>query len=161
MRDVDLGSATFANSCPGYDDSRSATLLGGEASLPAGAGATHEVSLGAVGYGDVDGDGADDAVLLLRCHFVGAGVDSSGELRAYRARPDGGIEQIGAGHLFEHPREPQAATAEALRITVDLDVYADTDPLCCPSSGAREVWRFDGSGFVRESSTPIAPPGAG
>jgi hypothetical protein len=161
MRDVALGEATYANACPGYDDSRSATLHGGAASLAVEPGVTHEVSLGPVGYADADGDGDEDAVLLLRCMFAGAGTDSSAELRAYRVGRDGGIEQVGASHLFKDPRQPQTATADGLSIMVDLDVFAATDPACCPSSAVRETWRFDGSGFVLTASTPLARPGTG
>jgi hypothetical protein len=155
IREVALGEATYANACPGFDDGRSATLQGGMANLPAGSGVTHEVSLGPVGYADIDGDGGDDAMLLLRCVFVGASTDSTAQLRAYRATGGGSIEQIGASQLIEHDF---SATADGRRITVVVEKFEPGDAMCCPSSAASEVWRFDGSGFVLEDSTPTTTP---
>ena len=162
MRNIDLGEATHPNACPGYDDSRSAALRGGVASLPVSDGVTHEVRLEAVGYGDADGDGDEDAVIMLKCIFLGADSDNSGLVRAYRATAGGGFEQIGNQHLFEYPEEPNGATSSSgLSVTLDLDLYDADDGLCCPSTGARQTWRFDGTNFVLTNSTPISPPGAG
>jgi hypothetical protein len=162
IRDVDLREATYANSCPGWDDDRPATLSGGVADLPAGDGVTHQVHLDAVGYGDADGDGDEDAVVMLGCSFLGTSTGNSGVLRAYQATADGSIEQIGSSHLFEHPRAPAGTpTAAGLSITVHLDVFAPTDGMCCPSSAVNETWRFDGTDFVLTGSTPAQPSGGG
>jgi hypothetical protein len=156
IRDVVLGEATYTAACTGDDQQRTAALRGGSARLPIGPGSYYEVRLGPVGYADVDGDGDEDAVLVLHCDFVGADSDTSAQLRAYQTTADGAIEQIGTSLAIEHET---AASADGARITVDVDKYGPTDPLCCPSSTAREVWRFDGRRFVLERSTPITTPG--
>ena len=44
--------------------------------------------------------------------------------------------------------------------TVTLDKPREGDPACCPSERFREVWRYDGTGFVPVGSTQIPQPGA-
>jgi hypothetical protein len=160
MREVDLDSATFANACPSYDDQgRSVTLSGGSASLSGGTGVTLAVSLDAVSYADADSDGDEDAVLLLRCDFMGASSDQSGVLRAYRATDGGGIEQIGSSRELAHPRSPYgSASASGLSITVVVEIFGPEDGLCCPSSAARETWTFGGGAFARTGNTPTSTP---
>jgi hypothetical protein len=153
IHDIALGEATYAEACSGDDQHRSAALHGGSAQLPIGPGSRYEVSLGPVGYGDADGDGHEDAVLLLRCDFVGATSDSTSQLRAYRATDGGSLEQVGSSQDVGHVIN---ATTDGLRLTVDVDVFEPTDPACCPSSSARQVWRFDGRRFVLDQSTTIA-----
>ena len=157
IRDVALGEATYAAACAGYDDTRAAELSRGSAQLPIGSGSHYEVDLGAVGYADADGDGDgdEDALLLLRCTFAGADTDNTAQLRAYRATGDGSIEQIGTSQVIEHVF---SATAEGQRITVVVEKYEAGDAACCPSSAAREVWRFDGRQFVLEQTTPTSTP---
>jgi hypothetical protein len=158
IRDVALGEATYAEACAGFGDGRSASLSGGTARLPIGDGAFYVVDLGPVGYADVDGDADDDAVVLLRCTFAGASTDNNVQLRAYRVGSDGQLEQVGPSQLVEHVHE---ATADGPTVTVTADKYGADDPACCPSAGAREVWRFDDGRFVMIDTTPIPPPGAG
>jgi hypothetical protein len=155
IRDVVFGEASYAAACAGYDDNRSADLRGGSAQLSIGSGSHYEVDLGPVGYADADGDGDEDAVLLLRCTFAGASTDNNAQLRAYRVTGDGSIEQIGTPQVIEHDF---SATAEGQRITVVVEKYEAGDAACCPSSAAREVWRFDGSRFVMDQTTPATTP---
>lgn len=156
IRDVDLGAATYGEACAGFGDRRAVTLDGGTAGLP-GDSFSYEVSLGAVGYADVDGDGDDDAVVVLRCTFAGASTDTNAQLRAYGLDDDGRLEQIGASQLLEHDRE---TTIDGLTATVTRLVFGPEDPACCPSSAVREVWRFGGGRFELVDSSPLPPPGA-
>lgn len=157
IRDVDLGAATFTEACAGFGDRRTATLDGGAARLPDD-GYFYEVSLGPVGYADADGDGDDDAVVVLRCVFAGGSTDSNAQLRAYGVGDDGRLAQIGASQLLEHDGE---ATVDGLTSTVTRLVFGPDDAACCPSSAVREVWRFDGGRFQLIDSTSLPPPAAG
>jgi hypothetical protein len=167
MRNVDLESATYTDACGafGNDETRlddgSVTLSGGSASIPIETNVTYDVALEAVGYGDADGDGDEDAVVFLSCTFNGQKQTSGGLIRVYRATPDGGIEQIGSTRTFGVPTyelyetsTSDATSASGLSITVDLVVFADGDASCCPSSAVRETWTFNGSAFDKTGSTP-------
>jgi hypothetical protein len=157
VRDIDFGAATYPAPCPAYD-SRSVTLSGGSATVPQGAGARLDVSLGPVSYADADGDGDEDAIVTLRCSRAGADVDTGALAAAYRAGADGRPEPIGAPQALEHVHD---LSAGGLTVTVTVDVYAADDPHCCPSSGAEQTWAFDGQDFRLQSNRTIPPPGAG
>jgi hypothetical protein len=162
IQDVALGEATFADACRGFEGvDRTVTLHGGAASFDGQPGITYEVSLGAVSYVDADSDGDTDAVLFLECDFNGGDFERSGDLRVYSLGSDGGIEELGASHPFVAPREPTRATIAGVSATVDVNVFADGDPACCPSSAVRERWTFDGDSFEKTGSTDLPPPGSG
>jgi hypothetical protein len=155
IRDIALGDATYTQACAGFGNTQSATLNGGTARLSSG-GNTYDVTLGPVGYADADGDGDEDAVLLLGCKVTAATQDDSAQLRAYRTTSGGGIEQIGSSQLVEHIQPDP--TADGLSITVERVEYADADPDCCPSMRFQEIWTFDGGAFEKTFSTPVAFP---
>jgi hypothetical protein len=162
IHDVDLFAATYVEACRGFEGiDQTVTLQGGEASFDDAPGFTYEVSLGPVSYVDADSDGDEDAVLFLWCNFNGGSFERSGDLRAYRLGSDGQIEEIGASHPFVAPREPMQATVAGVSATVDVNVFADGDPSCCPSSAVRERWTFDGDSFEKTNSTALPPPGSG
>jgi hypothetical protein len=116
----------------------------------------YDISLGPVGYADADGDGDEDAVLLLRCQVTAATQNNAAQLRAYRATSGGGIEQIGSSQLIEH--DLPGPTADGLSITVEHDEFAAGDADCCPSGRFQEIWTFGGGAFEKTFSTPIAFP---
>jgi hypothetical protein len=156
IRDIDLGEATFTQACAGLGDTRSATLHGGTARLGSSGENIYDISLGPVGYADADGDGDEDAVLMLRCQVTAATQNNAAQLRAYRATSGGGIEQIGSSKVIEHDQPDP--TADGLSITVERVEYATGDPDCCPSKQFQEIWTFNGSAFEKTFSTPIAFP---
>ncbi|HEY7068895.1 MAG TPA: hypothetical protein VH479_02225 [Acidimicrobiales bacterium] len=152
IRDVDFGELTYDSVC----DGRSATLTGGIATLPDTDESRYDVTLGAVGYADADGDGEEDALVSLQCTFIGAETDSTLQLRVYGIGAGGGAELIGSPKDLEHDAN---SSIEGMTATVILDRPGEGDPICC-SDRFREVWRFDGSGFVLDSSTQVPQPGA-
>jgi hypothetical protein len=154
IHNLNLADWTYAPPCPG--DDRPATLVDGSAELPIGDGARYVVELGPFDYAEVGGQ--EVAVVALTCEFIGANVDVSASLQAYAVGPADGYVQVGTGQMLEHVHD---ISADSSSVTADLDVYAADDAQCCPSSGARETWRFDGDGFTLVDSTPIPPPGAG
>jgi hypothetical protein len=153
IRDVEFGALTYDSVC----DGRSATLTGGIASLPDTDESHYEVTLGAVGYADGDGDGEEDALVLLHCTFIGWETDSTLQLRAYGIDAGGQAELIGTPEELRHDAN---SSVEGMTATVTLDRPRSGEPTCC-SYRFREVWRFDGSRFVLDSSTEIPQPGAG
>jgi hypothetical protein len=152
IRDVDFGDMTYDLVC----DGRAATLTDGIARLPDTAESHFDVTLGAVSYADAEGDGDEDALVLLQCTFIGAETDSTLQLRVYGMGSGGEASLIGSPQDLENY---QNSSVEGMTATVVVDQYAGGVPDCCPTSRAREVWRFDGSAFVLESSTQIPQPG--
>jgi hypothetical protein len=155
VRDVDFGAATYPAPCPTYDGG-SVTLSGGRATVPLGSSARLDVYLGPVGYADADGDGDEDAIVSVRCDFVGADADSGALVAAYRAGPGGEPEPIGSPRTFEHV---QSLSVSGLTVTVTVDRYDADDPACCPSSRVQQTWVFDGQAFRLQGSVTLPPGG--
>jgi hypothetical protein len=133
------------------------TLVGGSGENVVSGGASVLAELGPVSYADADGDGAEEALVIVECSWAGADSDTGLLAAVYRAGAGGQPEQVGNHLTLAHTRTP---TVEGLSLTVDMDVYHPDDAHCCPSEGARQVWRFDGAAFQLESSDEIAPPRA-
>jgi hypothetical protein len=152
IRDVDFGDMTYDSAC----DGRAATLIGGTARLPDTVETHYEVTLAAVGYADAEGDGDEDALVLLQCTFVGPETDDSLQLRVYRIAADGQAAMIGSPKDLEGYEN---SSVEGMTATVVVDKYPGGIPDCCPTSRAREVWRFDGSAFVLMDSAEVPRPG--
>jgi hypothetical protein len=108
-------------------------------------------NVGAPVYGDVDGDGAEDAIVITAFNGGGTGTFTSGEVYAMREaqgavkigeipggdRGDGGLDDI---------------RIEGGKILVDRNLSAEDDGACCPSKLQKEVWHWDGSGFVEDEA---------
>jgi hypothetical protein len=153
IRDVDFASATFPAPCLAFDD-QEMTLSGGQGRNPIPGGAFIDAWLDDVVYVDVDNDGDEEAVVLVGCQFDGAGVGNGLLAAVFEADADGQPQLLGEPLTLEHPYE---SSLDGATLTVRRDVYADTDPSCCPSSAVEEVWRFDGSAFERELTRDLPP----
>lgn len=99
---------------------------------------------------DIDGDGAQEALLLVR----GDGENHPLDLYLYKLK-DGRAEVI-----FRETGAAQGeATFQGPRLVVTEGVYAPGDPLCCPSSIKLTYYVFkDGAMVV--SKVEAAPSGA-
>lgn len=101
----------------------------------------------AVAYGDVDRDGADDAVVHVTCSYGANGADDTvsvwsleGDRVVQRASLDEPPEALGDGL----PPTVQGISASDGRVTVTWSQYGDDDPRCCPSQQARVNYELDG-----------------
>jgi hypothetical protein len=102
-------------------------------------------------YGDVDGDGAEDAIVMTAYNGGGTGTFTSAEIYALREgqgvvklgeipggdRGDGGLDDL---------------RIEDGRILVDRNQSAEDDGACCPSLLVHELWRWNGSTFVEDEA---------
>ncbi len=101
-------------------------------------------------YGDVDGDGAEEAVLVTYFHGGGTGRFSGIDVWTMKAgketllggipggdRGDGGI----AGVRFD-----------GRVVVVDRMMSQDDDGACCPSKVQIERWSWDGKAFVEDEA---------
>jgi hypothetical protein len=103
-------------------------------------------------FGDVNGDGHEDAALVLECSRGGQPVptgwiytrDGSGP------RPLAGVD-LGPDSLPITGVLDTSLTNVRIRgtsVVTDWDVYLDGDALCCPSKTAVVVWSWTDGGLV-------------
>jgi len=97
-------------------------------------------------YGDLDGDGVDDAAVLLATNTGGSGVFV--DLAVVLDR--GGKPQDTARYFLGDRIKPERMAINGGLIELALVVHGPDDPLCCPTESV--VWRFRlvGSELVKE-----------
>ena len=101
-------------------------------------------------YLDINGDGAQEALLLVR----GDGDKRPLDWRLY-AMKNGRLAQ-----LFDRTRVAQGGLSVKGAALVESEgVYAAGDPDCCPSSAKRTYYVWKGDGLV-VSRIEATPPGA-
>jgi hypothetical protein len=100
-----------------------------------------------VTYGDLDGDGADEAVVHVTCAYGANGsIDSlhvwglDGDRLVHVA----GLDEPGASSSGGLPPAVEGVSASDEGVTVTWSHYADGDANCCPSEQARLTYTLDG-----------------
>jgi hypothetical protein len=108
--------------------------------------------------GDLDGDGNDEAVVLL-----GENAGGSGEYMYLTvvARSDGVVRQVATTRLGDRVRI-RAARIEAGRIILELLQAGPTDPMCCPGDLVTREFELRPEGLMERARTaahhlPVAP----
>lgn len=97
---------------------------------------------------DIDGDGAEEAIVLVR----GVGESNPLDWRVY------GMKNGEATVLFERTRVAQGEVAVQGPMLVETEgVYDDDDAACCPSSSKRTYYVWKSGGLV-VSRVEAAPP---
>lgn len=120
-------------------------------------GSFRVVLTGYVAYGDVTGDGAEDAVVVLIDDPDGSGVfynlavvvDEEGTLRNIATTLLG--DRIGINDMY----------VEDGQIVMDMVISGPTDPLCCPTLAVQSVYALDGEELVLLSQEETAEEAAG
>ena len=116
-----------------------------------------------VDYGDVTGDGADDALLTVECtnddataagRLVWSIVAFSGE--------SGSVRPIGTitgqhGLTGSLPAHLGVAGIDAEGVRIEEAFYGPQDGSCCPSGTAETLWRWTGSALEVVSSDVVMP----
>ncbi|MGW6418526.1 hypothetical protein [Streptomyces sp. NPDC055055] len=106
-------------------------------------------------YGDLDGDGKDEAALTVSCNNgsdTGAGDLIEGSVVFTRL----GGQLISIGTLTPQHNPPEAGNCTRIgkveltpqRITVEEHWYRQTDSTCCPTGKATTVWTREGDRLV-------------
>ncbi|HLM29577.1 MAG TPA: hypothetical protein VK360_06610 [Acidimicrobiales bacterium] len=109
-----------------------------------------------VSYGDVDGDGRDDAVVHVTCSFGANGAEDSvhvWSLEGDRLIHVAGLDQPGADMGDGLPPIVQSVAAEGDRVVVTWAAFDDDDPRCCPTLETRAGYVLDGDELV-----PVGDP---
>lgn len=103
-------------------------------------------------YGDVDGDGSEDAIVITAFNGGGSGTFTSGEFFVLRA---GATEPVRLGAIPGGDRADGGLSTiriEGGKVLVERYVLGEDDALCCASKVAREVWTWNGSDFVEDQA---------
>lgn len=100
---------------------------------------------GPIAYGDLDGDGVEDAALVLTDEPGGSGTFVS--LAAAR-NADGEAEGLATTPLGDRVQVEALAIADGI-ITVNLVTHGPSDPMCCPTQAATWRYRLEGETLVQ------------
>lgn len=152
VRDVDFANLTYPAPCPSLLDTGDLALVDGRGSLdgPEAEGLQFAVELRPVVYGDVTGDGVDDALVLIFCHHQ----------RAEQAAAWAGVYGLDAAGTTRLIGEPLVIDANVSEVSAPRDgqvtalVYQNDDlsgPLL------ERTWDFDGEAFELIASDPQTP----
>lgn len=100
----------------------------------------------AVAYGDVDGDGSEDAVIHVTCTYGANGAEDTvsvwsieGDEVVQRASIEGPPSGLGS----DLPPAVQAVQASAGEVLVTWSKYAEGDPRVAPSQQAQVAYELD------------------
>jgi hypothetical protein len=116
-------------------------------------------------YGDVDGDGSDEAALYVDCNNGGGTAD--GVLAyaqvVFTVGPRGPAV-LGVVRPRVQPRNGAATLVQVAlrrgRVVAHEAFYAGGESICCPSARATTVWKYAGGKLVPTSTvvTKTATP---
>ena len=134
------------------------TLSGGRAERSgASGGASDKVTIALVppfAAGDLNGDGAPDAVSFLSGNTGGSGTFIDMVVVVYQA---GTPRHVASVTLGDRVRLHSVAIAGG-QISVNLTVHEPSDPACCPTRDVTRIYRLDGSALALVSETPVTRP---
>jgi hypothetical protein len=144
-----LKNATYR--APFYD--RIVTLVDGSFSTHSTTDPYLVEMLNVVAFGDLNGDGAGDAAIILFESGGGTGMFES----LVAALNSGGLPtQAGQAQLGDRVRI-NAMTIDAGAISLDMLVQGPNDGMCCPSQPETQVYRMAGDTLWMTSLTSRTP----
>lgn len=138
----------LANASYPYGDVTISLVDGQYQQKPSPDSATYIVNVsltGPIAYGDLDGDGVEDAALVLTDEPGGSGTFVS--LAAAR-NVDGEAEGVATTPLGDRVKVEALAIADGI-ITVELVTHGPSDPMCCPTQAATWRYRLEGENLVQ------------
>lgn len=136
---------------PAYD--RTVTLVNGAYSSGSGADTYSVQMLNLMAFGDLNGDGAGDAAILLVENGGG-----SGEFELVIAVLDSGgmPSQAGLARLGDRVRV-NSMTINSSTLALDMLVQGPNDPMCCPSLPETQSFRMLGNSLWLTSLSSRTP----
>jgi hypothetical protein len=98
-------------------------------------------------YGDVDGDGVEDAAVLLVENSGGSG---SFVYLAAVLNQNGSPENV-ATTLLGDRAQVQSLTIEEGQIAVKMVTHGPDDPMCCPTQEVEQIYELEGDQLLQTS----------
>jgi hypothetical protein len=95
-------------------------------------------------FGDLDGDGIDDAAVVLATSGGGSGTFISLEAVI---NDKGTPKHVASAELGDRVRV-ESVVIESGEITVDMVTHGPEDPLCCPTVEATQKYKLQGDTLV-------------
>jgi heat shock protein HslJ len=123
----------------------------GEPFVEGGASRPTVAFINVYAFGDLNGDGLDDAVVVLVENSGGSG--SFVYLAAVLNR-GGNPENVAMQFLGDRGQVQSLTIAEG-EITVNLATHSPDDPMCCPSQQEVQVYALQGNGLVQLSTSEL------
>lgn len=114
-------------------------------------------------FGDVDGDGADDFIVLFSIEGMeGKGNDHYDFMSVFLSGRKWQPITVKTGERGE--RDPTSVEVRGRKIILETLVYRPSDAMCCPSGKGALVYEVSGSQLkltaeTREHTGPTAPSG--
>jgi hypothetical protein len=143
---TELANATYLSD---YTDSGTVTLVDGE--FDDRDAMIHTVLTEWIAYGDLDGNGVDDAAVLLASNTGGSGVFV--ELHAVLNTKEGPSD---AAYVMLGDRvEINDLTVENGVITVDLVTQGADDAMCCPTMPVITSYALSGSELIADAQRGV------
>lgn len=103
-------------------------------------------------YGDVDGDGVEDAIIISAFNGGGTGIFTQADV--FTLRP-GATEPTLIGSIPGGDRGDGGLVDirfEGGKVLVDRNHSTDEDGTCCPSKLVHEVWTWTGGALVEDEA---------
>jgi hypothetical protein len=97
-------------------------------------------------FGDLDGDGVEDAAVLLVENSGGSG---SFVYLAAVLNGDGNPENVATTLLVDRA-QVQSLTVDGGRIAVGMVIHGPDDPMCCPTQEVEQVYELVGDALVQK-----------
>jgi hypothetical protein len=104
--------------------------------------------------GDLDGDGREDAVIIL----LGSGGGSGVFVDVAVVLDQNGVPVHAASAALGDRVQVNGLSIEGSDVIVDLTQHGPGDPACCPTQNVKRRFRFDGSRLVDTAAPQGAPP---
>ncbi len=108
-----------------------------------------------IAFGDLDGDGAMDAVVTLAENYGGTGIFVS--LAAVLNR--GGLPEHVASAMIDDRPKIDALTIENGRIYMEGVIHGIQDAMCCPTLKVTQSFQLSGNALVLRRFTSFTPDG--
>jgi len=104
-----------------------------------------------VAFGDLDGDGVEDAAVILAANAGGSGTFISLEA----VRNEGGEPVHVATYSLGDRARIESLAIEGGQIVLEMITHGPDDPLCCPTQLVRNVYALEGDTLIEVSSEVI------
>jgi heat shock protein HslJ len=148
----DLRNATYPSE---WEDSGVVTLTDGryegEPYVEGGASRLVVTLISPLAFGDLDGDGVDDAAVILVANPGGSGTFYSLEA----VRDESGEPAHLASHSLGDRAQIRSLAIEGGQIALEMVTHGPDDPMCCPTQIVRNTYALEGGELVEKGSEAI------